>query len=45
MEKLRAASSHHENERPSRLKLAGLVGLLAAGLASAAYVLHFGLLK
>jgi hypothetical protein len=45
MEKLRAASVHQDSAQPSRLKLAGLVGLLAVGLATAAYVLHFGLLR
>jgi urocanate hydratase len=45
MEKLRAASTRQDSAQPSRLKLAGLVGLLAVGLATAAYVLHFGLLR
>ncbi len=45
IEKLRAASANREEPRPWRFKLAGAVGLLTAGLATAAYFLHFGILK
>ncbi|MFZ0359636.1 MAG: hypothetical protein ABSC07_01820 [Terriglobales bacterium] len=45
MEKLRAASARQNEPRRWRSKAAGAVGLLMAGLATAAYVLHFGLLK
>ena len=45
IEKLRAASANREEPRPWRFKLAGAVGLLTVGLATAAYLLHFGLLK
>ena len=45
IEKLRAASAQQAEKRPMRFKLAGAVGLLTIGLASAAYALHFGLLK
>jgi len=45
MEKLRAASAQQNEPRRWRSKAAGAVGLLMAGLATAAYVLHFGLLK
>ena len=45
IEKLRAASPQQAEKRPMRFKLAGAVGLLTIGLASAAYALHFGLLK
>jgi hypothetical protein len=45
IEKLRAASAHQAEKRPMRFKLAGAVGLLTIGLATAAYALHFGLLK
>jgi hypothetical protein len=45
MEKLRAASAKQKEPRPWRFKLAGVVGLLTIGLATAAYLLHFGLLK
>jgi hypothetical protein len=44
IEKLRAASAQREEPRPWRAKLAGAVGLLTVGLATA-YLLHFGLLK
>jgi hypothetical protein len=43
--KLRAASANREEPRPWRLKVAGAVGLLTAGLATAAYLLHFGILR
>lgn len=45
IEKLRAASANREEPRPWRFKLAGAVGLLTAGLATAACLLHFGILK
>jgi hypothetical protein len=45
IEKLRAASVPREEPRPWRFKLAGAVGLLTIGLATAAYLLHFGMLK
>jgi len=45
IEKLRAASAQREDRRPWRFKLAGAVGLLTIGLATAAYLFHFGLLK
>jgi hypothetical protein len=45
IEKLRAASAQRHEPRPWRSKLAGAIGLLTAGLATAAYLLHFGLLK
>jgi len=45
IEKLRAASAQQAGKRPMRFKLAGAVGLLTIGLATAAYALHFGLLK
>lgn len=45
IEKLRAASAQLTEPRPWRFKLAGAVGLLTVGLATAAYVLRFGLLK
>lgn len=45
IEKLRAASTRLHEPRPWRFKLAGAVGLLTAGLAVAAYLLHFGVLK
>jgi hypothetical protein len=45
IEKLRAASAQHEELRPWRFKLAGAVGLLTFGVASAAYLLYSGLLK
>ena len=43
--KLRAASAQQNEPRPSRFRLAGAVGLLTIGLATAAYLLHFGLPK
>ena len=45
MEKLRAASAQHRQARRWRSKVAGVVGLFMIGLATAAYLLHFGLLK
>lgn len=45
IEKLRAASMQRAEPRSWRAKLAGAVGLLTVGLATAAYVLHLGLLK
>ena len=45
IEKLRSASVENAKPRPWRFKLAGAVGLLTVGLATAAYFLHFGLLK
>ena len=45
MEKLRAASSQHNERRRWRFKVAELVGMLMIGLATAAYLLHFSLLK
>jgi hypothetical protein len=45
IEKLRAASTQLHGPRPWRFKLAGAVGLLTAGLAVAAYLLHFGVFK
>lgn len=45
MRKLRAAAAQQKEPRPWRLKLAGAVGLLTVGLATAAYLLHFGFLK
>lgn len=45
IEKLRAASAQRVEPRPWRFKLAGAVGLLTVGLATAAYLLRFGLLK
>ena len=45
MEKLRAASSQHSERRRWRFKVAELVGMLMIGLATAAYLLDFGLLK
>jgi hypothetical protein len=45
MEKLRAASLRQNQPRTWRSRLAGAVGLLTIGLATAAYLLHFGLLK
>jgi hypothetical protein len=44
IEKLRSASLH-EREHPFwRFKLAGVIGLLAMGLATAGYLVHFGLM-
>jgi hypothetical protein len=45
IEKLRVASEQHEEPRPWRFKLAGAVGLVTIGVATAAYLMHFGLLK
>jgi hypothetical protein len=45
IEKLRAASAQHNELAFWRFKLAGVLGLLTIGLAIAAYLLHFGLLK
>jgi hypothetical protein len=45
IEKLRAASARQNGAQPWRLKLAGAVGLVTFGLATAAYLLHSGLLK
>lgn len=45
IEKLRAASPLRKDPRPWRFKVAGAVGLLTIGLATAAYLLFFGLLK
>jgi len=45
MEKLRAASAQQNAPRRWRLKAAEVVGMLMIGLATAAYLLHFGLLK
>ena len=45
IEKLRAASAQRKEPRPWRFKVAGAVGLLTISLATAAYLLLFGLLK
>jgi len=45
MEKLRAASQRRSEPRSWRFKVAGLVGMVMIGLATAAYLLHYGLLK
>ena len=45
MEKLRAASAQRNEPSFWRSKSAGVIGLLAAGLAVAAYLLHSGLLN
>ena len=45
IEKLRAASAQQSEPRRWRFKVAGAVGLFMTGLATAAYLLHFGLLK
>ncbi len=45
IEKLRAASAQQHQSSPWRLKVAELVGMLMIGLATAAYLLDFGLLK
>lgn len=45
MEKLRAAKAQQGEQRSSRFKAAGIVAMLMIGLASAAYLLHFGLLR
>jgi len=44
VEKLRAASARHSKPRRWRLGV-GVFGLFAIGLATVAYMLHFGLLK
>lgn len=45
VEKLRAASARHSKPRRWRRLSAGVLGLCAIGLATVAYLLHFGLLK
>jgi len=45
MEKLRAASAQPSESAFWRFKVAGVIGMLMIGLATAAYLLHFGLLK
>ncbi len=45
IEKLRAASAQQNAPRRWRLKAAEVVGMLMIGLATAACLLHFGLLK
>lgn len=45
VEKLRAASAQHSKPLHRRFKIAGVVGLFMIGLATAAYLLRFGLLK
>jgi hypothetical protein len=45
MEKLRAASEQHRKPPFWRFKLARVIGLLTIGMAIAACVLHFGLIK
>jgi hypothetical protein len=45
IEKLRTASAQRVEPRPKPFRLAGAVILLSIGLATAAYLLHFGLLK
>ncbi len=45
IEKLRAASAQRKEPRSWRFKLAGAVVLFTVGLATAAHLLHFGLLK
>jgi hypothetical protein len=45
IEKLRAASAQQREPRRRWFKIAQLVGALMIGLATAAYLLHFGLLK
>jgi len=45
MEKLRAASAQQREPRRWWFKVAELVGMLMVGLATAAYLLHFGLFK
>jgi hypothetical protein len=45
IEKLRSASAQASKTRSWRFKVLGEIGLLLVGLATAAYVLHFGLLK
>jgi len=45
IEKLRAASAQQNQPRSWRLKAAQVVGMLMIGLATAACLMHFGLLK
>jgi hypothetical protein len=45
MDKLRAASALQSNPPLLRFKLAGAIALLMIGLATSAYLLHFGLLR
>jgi len=45
IEKLRTALAQHKEPLPWRFKVAAAIGLLTIGLASAACVLVFGLLK
>ena len=45
IEKLRAASAQQGERRGWRFKVAEMVGMLMIGLATAAYLLHFSLLK
>ena len=45
MEKLRAASAQQSEPRRWRFKVAEVVGMLTLGLATAAYLVHCGLLK
>ena len=45
IEKLRAASAQQSAPRRWWFKVAEVVGMLMIGLATAAYLLHFGLLK
>jgi hypothetical protein len=45
IEKLRAASPQRSEPRRWWFKVAEVVGMLMVGLATAAYLLHFGLLK
>jgi hypothetical protein len=45
MEKLRVASEKSRAPQRWRFKVAGAVGLLTIGLATAAYLMHSGLLK
>jgi hypothetical protein len=45
IEKLRAASAQQNQPPHWRLKIAELVSMLMIGLATAAYVLDFGLIK
>ncbi len=45
MEKLRAASAQQSEPRRPWFKVAEVVGMLMLGLATVAYLLHFGVLK
>jgi hypothetical protein len=45
IEKLRAASAQQSEPRRWWFKVAEVLGMLMVGLATAAYLLHFGLLK